>query len=72
MPKFPNLAAEMVRGGKSIEDVAKTLECSVNTAYRRLNGKSELSFESARRIRDNLFPTMSIEYLFAGKDDTQV
>ena len=59
-----NLKAEMARSGVSTEMIMNVLGRSDKTTRDKINGKSGLYLSEAVKIRDALFPGMSIEYLF--------
>lgn len=60
-----NLKAEMVRYGISTEMVRAVINKTDKTTRDKINGKSDLYLSEAMKIRDELFPGMSLEYLFA-------
>lgn len=64
-----NLSAEMTRFGVSNADIQKLLDCSDRTVRNKLNGITEFSVSEAVCIRDEFFPGMRIEYLFASPED---
>lgn len=59
-----NLSAEMARNGVKAELLAATLGVSDRTIRLKLAGESEFSFYEAEKIRDVLFPSLRLEYLF--------
>lgn len=59
-----NLEAEMVREGISRKDVAELLGVSDRTIYSRINGKSEWTYGECIMIKENLFPDLTLDYLF--------
>lgn len=61
---YPNLEAEMKRNGVKVKDLAEVLKLDESGAYKILKGTRSLSIFRAREIRDNLFPGVSLEYLF--------
>ena len=63
-----NLQAEMARYGVNTADIGAILGKSESTIRDKLVGKIRFSIEEAICVRDNLFPSMRIEYLFAGED----
>ncbi len=70
--KYPNLAAEIVRHGFSNEEIysatAKAVKKTPDTVSNWIGGRAgELPIAAAFVIRDEFFPTMSVDYLF----DTQ-
>ena len=60
-----NLSAEMARFGVSNADIQAVLSCSGKTVTNKLNDATEFSISEAIKIRDTLFPSLRIEYLFA-------
>lgn len=60
-----NLLAEMARLGVSNADIQSILECSRKTVTNKLNNSTEFTVSEAMKVRDALFPSMKIEYLFA-------
>lgn len=65
---FPNLYAELSRVGLAKRDLAPIIEVSAKTLYEKLNGKAPLHWEEAKKIRNEIFPGMNIEYLFSEKE----
>ena len=59
-----NLKAEMVRNGVSTEMIMTVLGKSDKTTLDKINGKSSIYLSEAMKIRDALFPELSLEYLF--------
>jgi len=64
-----NLEAEMRRYGISCKDIAEHIVCSEKTARNKISGKSEFTFPEALKIRNDFFPSMRMEYLFAAGDE---
>lgn len=60
-----NLVAEMARYGVRISDIQNLLNCSERTVRNKLNNERDFTIPEALKIRNTLFPGMSIEYLFA-------
>lgn len=60
-----NLCAEMTRYGVSNSDLQSVLECSLKTVQNKVSGSTEFSVAEAMKIRDQFFPGLRIEYLFA-------
>lgn len=60
-----NLSAEMARFGVSNADIQAVLSCSSKTVTNKLNDTTEFSISEAIKVRDALFPTIRLEYLFA-------
>lgn len=61
---YVNLRAEMARGNIGIGQMAKALHISWDTMARKLAGRSPLHLDEAFRMRDQFFPSCSIEALF--------
>ena len=66
MPYYPNLAAAMASRGLYQKDLARVVGRRAETVGQWMDGK-ECGFPvgSAFKIRDELFPGMSIEELFS-------
>lgn len=62
-----NLCAEMTRYGVSNNDIQTVLGCSLSlkTVQNKVSGATEFSVVEAMKIRDQFFPGLRIEYLFA-------
>ena len=60
-----NLAAEMARSGVAIGTVAQTIKKSKRKVKDTIDGKYSFNVDEAFEIRDELFPGMALEYLFA-------
>lgn len=60
-----NLCAEMTRYGVSNNDIQTVLGCSLKTVQNKVSGATKFSVAEAMKIRDQLFPGLRIEYLFA-------
>lgn len=61
---YGNLKAEMARRGVSGVTLQNVMGCSRKTVVNRLNGSAPFTIEEAFRIRDALFPSLRLEYLF--------
>lgn len=61
---YVNLRAEMARWNIGIGQMAKALHISRDTMARKLAGRSPLHLDEAFRMRDQFFPSCSIEALF--------
>ena len=62
---YPNLKAEMARSNISIKDLMEVTGKSRAGVSNNLNGRGRFSVDESIAIRDNLFPKISIDYLFA-------
>lgn len=60
-----NLSAEMARYGISINDIKTLIGKSDRTTRDKIRGRYDFSLPEAILIRDKLFPSLTIEYLFA-------
>jgi len=60
-----NLCAEMTRYGVSNNDIQTVLGCSLKTVQNKVSGATKFSVAEAMKIRDQFFPGLRIEYLFA-------
>lgn len=60
-----NLKAEMARYSITSADIAKKISRSERNVRDKLNGEFQFTIEEAKIIKDELFPGMSLEYLFA-------
>lgn len=58
------LKGEMAKKDITIEEVSKLLGIHRNSVANKLNGDSSFSIEEAFKIHQNLFPNLSMEYLF--------
>ncbi|MFG6368474.1 MAG: hypothetical protein K1W16_08610 [Lachnospiraceae bacterium] len=59
-----NLEAEMTRASISRKNIADLIGCSYRTIHSRFNGEQSWTYEECVTIRDELFPQMTLEYLF--------
>jgi len=64
---YPNLEAEMARKGLKRKDLADVLNVRTATIYDKLNGKYPFTLNEAMKIRDNLFPDLTVDYLFSSE-----
>jgi transcriptional regulator with XRE-family HTH domain len=62
---YPNLAAEMKRFGISQEEMASRIGTTPETVSRWLNGRNKMPVEACFRVKQALFPNLSIDYLFS-------
>lgn len=60
-----NLCAEMARHNVTIRDIRRSIGKTERTAREKVNGKTDFTFPEAVRVRDDYFPGMTLEYLFA-------
>lgn len=59
-----NIENEMPRFNVTYFDIQRVLDCSEKTVRNKLNGVTDFTYSEVKRLRDELFPGMSIEYLF--------
>jgi transcriptional regulator with XRE-family HTH domain len=64
---YPNLVAELKRYGISQDEMASRIGTTPETVSRWINGKSKMPVEICFRIKTEVFPTMSVDYLFASE-----
>lgn len=62
---FPNLNAEMARANMTALDLAKATHKTIRSVRDKMTGRSEFTLNEIFVIRNELFPGMSIEYLFS-------
>lgn len=62
---FPNLNAEMARRKIDIKSLAKITEIQYETLKNKLSGKTEFKRSEMYRIKTDVFPFCTIDYLFA-------
>ena len=61
---YRNLEAEMTRKGITKKDLAAQLKIPYTTLLDKFNGESRFWLDEALRIKKDVFPDLSIEYLF--------
>ena len=64
---YPNLRAEMARNGIGIKELMDVTGKSRPAISNNLNGKGPFTVDESVSIKTILFPSMSIDYLFAEK-----
>lgn len=64
---YPNLSAELKRYGFTQDQMAARIGRTPETVSNWMLGKTSPTVSDAFKIRDELFPTMSVEYLFAAE-----
>ena len=67
---YSNLKAEMVRQNFTVSDISGIIGTTEKTARDKINGKTEFSIYQAFQVRDKLFPSLSMEYLFNNNEHT--
>jgi len=60
-----NLQAEMKRYGISNTDIQRLLGVTERTVINKVNGITAFDIGEALKIRNELFPSLRVEYLFA-------
>lgn len=61
---YPNLKAEMARIGVDTSDVAKAAGVSSRTVRNWLVAIGRPDVEQAKKIKQELFPSCTVDYLF--------
>lgn len=67
---YPNLNAEMARRNITSQKIGEVLRKCEKTARNKLNGDTPFTISEARLISEQLFPGMSIDYLFEKNKET--
>lgn len=62
---FPNLSAEMARYGITNKDLARVTGKTERTITDKISGRTDFTWPEIVTIRDELFPGISVEYLFS-------
>ena len=62
---YPNLKAEMARNNVEIQDLVDVTGKSRAAVSNNLNGRGSFSINEAISIKNRLFPSFTIDYLFA-------
>ena len=62
--KYKNLEAELARRGLGDNEIAEAIGKSPQTARNKRVGKTLVTITESFGIREKLFPSMTIEYLF--------
>lgn len=69
---YPNLIAELARGGVTITRLAKSLNLSRNALYRKLDGTTTFTLKDMVAIQnffnDEVGGAFSLDYLFKNGD----
>ncbi len=66
---YPNLRAEMARANIGIKDLMVVTGKSRPGVSNNLNGRGKFSIDESLAIRNNLFPDLTIDYLFASDEE---
>lgn len=64
-----NLRAELARKGLEVSAITDVVGKTDRSNRDKIRGISTFSITDAIKIRDNLFPGMSLEYLFARDEE---
>jgi len=67
--RYKNLKVEMVIRGYTINDLARITGKSRNAISKNMNVAGSFTVEQAIAIKKELFPELTIDYLFARADD---
>ena len=62
---YPNLEIEMVKKRVTRKQIAMVTGKSESAVSERMTKKGKLKFSEAVQIRDELFPGLSLDYLYA-------
>ena len=65
---FPNLSAEMARKKISIKALAELVGIPYETLKNKCSGATEFKRVEMFRIKKNVFPELSIDYLFSTEE----
>lgn len=68
---YPNLTAELKRYDISQEEMAARINTTPATVSRWMNGKQKMPVDACFRIKQTLFPNLSVDYLFADSPISQ-
>ena len=66
---YPNLRAEMARANIGIKDLMVVTGKSRPGVSNNLNGRGKFSIDESLASRNNLFPELTIDYLFAADEE---
>ena len=64
---FPNLLAEMARQRLTGKDISKAVNISYDSWRNKMTGKTEFTRVEMVSIRNQIFPKMTLDYLFDEK-----
>jgi transcriptional regulator with XRE-family HTH domain len=69
---YPNLKAELARMGVTQGELADAIGCTPETVSRWMNGKGSMPISACFRVKEQLFPYLTVDYLFTSKaEDTR-
>jgi transcriptional regulator with XRE-family HTH domain len=66
---YPNLSAEMKRMGITQGDLADAIGVTQVTVSRWFNGHRRPSVETCFKVKERLFPNLTVDYLFSSEPD---
>ena len=70
--KFPNLRAELLRGGFTVIDLAEYIGTSRQNAYNKFNGKTALTLGDMQKVKEFFIAKgcgdFTLDYLFYTND----
>lgn len=66
---YPNLNAEMARHNIKQSNIANALNIKKATVSDKVNNKTSFKIDECKEIKKSFFPNLSLEYLFATKDE---
>lgn len=64
----PNLNAELARRNLKVDDVQRAIGRSAKTTRAKMSGKSAFTLPEAIKLRDELLPGLSLEYLYGAAE----
>lgn len=62
---YKNLRAELARTGKAYSDIAILIQTTNKTVSNKMCGKTEWTVKEMFLIKNSLFPSLTLEYLFS-------
>jgi transcriptional regulator with XRE-family HTH domain len=66
---FPNLRAEMARKGIGSAQMSARVGFTPRSLSNKLNGKTEFTRSEMFKIQKELFPDLTVEYLFSYSEE---
>ena len=64
---YPNLSAELKRYGITQDQMAEKIGRPPETVSRWMTGKNSMPVGECFRIKEEVFPNLSVDYLFASE-----
>ncbi|ADU27827.1 hypothetical protein [Ethanoligenens harbinense] len=64
MNSYSHLTNAMLQRGVQLKDIASVLQASDTTVYKKIHAETSFTFEEAKKIQSELFPDLSLTYLF--------